>query len=354
MVDMFAVQDEIAREVAGALEAQLGGARTTLARRRAPDPEAHEFYSRGRYLWSKRTSEAHAQATAYYERAIARDSGYAEPYAGLADAYLTAYQFNLSSLPEAEVYSRLKWAAARALVLGDQSAEAHTSFAVALWWQRDWPGAERELRRAIELNPGNATAHGWYGLLLGGMGRVKEAVTQSDRATALDPFAVTILYNGALMHFLVRDDAGAIGLYRKSLAVDDTWAPSYAALALVLAHKGLDAEATRTAAKAVELGGRQLSSFLANLAYVRARRAEGRGGASARAGEVQPAGRVHDRARVRRHGPAGQRVRLARPEELAVAAPRGARRPGAGSGARGPTPYPALRSRCQGDGNPVG
>ena len=271
LVDMFAVQDEIAREVAGALEARLGGARTVLARRRAPDPEAHELYTRGRYLWSKRTKEAHEQAMQYYQRAIARDSGYAEPYAGLAAADLTAYQFNLSSLPEAEVYSRIKWAAERALALDDQSTEAHTSFAVALWWQRDWPGAERELRRAIELNPGNATAHGWYGLLLGGMGRVNEAVTQSDRATALDPFAVTILYNSALMHFLARDDDGAIGLYKKSLEVNDAWAPSYAALALVYAHKGMDAEATRAASKAVELGGRQLSWFLANLAYVHAR-----------------------------------------------------------------------------------
>ena len=103
------------------------------------------------------------------------------------------------------MYSRLKWAAERALALDDQSADAHTSFAVALWWQRDWPGAERELRRAIELNPGDVTARNWYGLLLSGMGRLREGVEQARRASELDPFSLSADYNHALLCYGARD-----------------------------------------------------------------------------------------------------------------------------------------------------
>jgi TolB-like protein/DNA-binding SARP family transcriptional activator/Flp pilus assembly protein TadD len=269
--NVIGVQDEIAREVSRALEVELGGARGALARRGTRDPQAYEFYRRGRYLWNKRTREAHEQAIAYYRRAIERDSGYADAYAGLADAYLTAYQFNVSTVPDSEVYTRIKWAAERALALDDRSADAHASFAVALWWQRDWPGAERELRRSIELNPGYATARSWYALLLSGMGRLDEAVQQSRHSSELDPFAVVVLDNAAWIRFLTRDYDGAIGLYSKSREINDSWAPGYAALSLVYAQKGMDEAATRAASKAVELGGRQVSAFEANLAYVHAR-----------------------------------------------------------------------------------
>jgi TolB-like protein/DNA-binding SARP family transcriptional activator/Tfp pilus assembly protein PilF len=269
--DAIGVQDEIAREVSRALEVQLGGPTGVAARRGTRDPEAYEYYRRGRYLWNKRTKDAHEQAIAYYRRAIERDSGYAAAYAGLSDAYLTAYQFNISTIPEPEVYSRIKWAAERALALDARSADAHTSFAVALWWQRDWPGAERELRRALELNPGYATARAWYALLLIGMGRLGEAVQQSRRASELDPFSVVVLDNTAWIRFLTHDVDGAIELYGKSLEINDAWAPGFSALGVIYAQKGMDDAAMRAASRAVELGGRQISSFQANLAYVHAR-----------------------------------------------------------------------------------
>ena len=269
-VNVIGVQEEIAREVSRALEVELVP-KGVAARRGTHDPQAYEFYRRGRYLWNKRTKAAHEQAIAYYQRAIQRDPGYADAYAGLADAYLTAYQFNISAIPEAEVYSRIKWAAERAVALDAQSADAHTSFAVALWWQRDWPGAEREIRRALELNPGYATARSWYALLLSGMGRLDEAVQQSRRASELDPFAVVVLDNAAWIRFLTHDPHGAIELYGKSLEVNDAWAPGYAALGVVYAHEGMDDAAMRAASKAVELGGRQISALQADLAYVHAR-----------------------------------------------------------------------------------
>jgi tetratricopeptide (TPR) repeat protein len=266
LVDVLGMQDEIAREVGRALEVELGG---RMEARGTRDPQAYEFYRRGRFLWRQRTKDGHELAMQYYHRAIERDSSYAEPYAGLADAYLTAYQFNLSTIPEAEVYSRIRWAAERALALDDQSADAHTSFAVALWSQKDWPGAERELRRAIELNPG--AARSWYAQLLSGMGRLDEAVEQSRHAAELDPLAPLTVLNHGSMCYLARDYDRAIAVLRDALEINDAWAGTYAALSLAYAQKGMDEAATRAASKAVELGGRQISSFLAGLAYVHAR-----------------------------------------------------------------------------------
>ena len=269
--DVIHVQDEIAREVSRALEVQIGGAAARpVARRGTQDPQAYEFYRRGRYLWGKRTKASTEQAIAYYQRAIERDSGYADAYAGLADAYLTAYQFKISPLSETEVYSRIKWAAERALALDANSADAHVSFAMALWWQRDWLGAERELRRALELNPGHG-ARGWYAQLLSGMGRVDEAVRQSRRGSELDPFSLLGTINGAAMLYLAHDYDHAIEQYQRALELNDAWAPTYSNLALAYSQKGMHEAATRAASKAVDLGGELLSEYQANLAYVHAR-----------------------------------------------------------------------------------
>jgi TolB-like protein/DNA-binding SARP family transcriptional activator/Flp pilus assembly protein TadD len=265
VIDVISAQDEIAREVGRALEVELGGRKRARGTR---DAQAYEFYRLGRFLWGKRTKDAQELALQYYQRAIERDSGYAEPYAGMADAYLTTYQFNLSRLPEAEVYSRMKWAAERALALDDQSAPAHTSFAMALWWQRNWPGAERELRRASELNPG--TALSWYAQLLSGMGRLDEAVQQSRRAAELDPLSPLTLLNYASMCYLARDYDRAIEVLLRALELNDAWAGTYTQLGLVYAQKGMYVDATRAASKAVALGGAQISSFQATVAYVHA------------------------------------------------------------------------------------
>ena len=274
LVDILAVQDEIAREVGRALEVELGEGNGVLTERGTRDPKAYELYRRGRFFWSNRTREGHELAIQYYRQAIERDSSYAEPYAGLADAYLTAYQFNLSSMPEAEVYSRIKWAAERALSLDDRSADAHTSFAIALWWQRNWPGAERELRRAIELNPGHATARGWYTMLLMGMGRLEEADQQSRRASELDPFAVLItLYRGTA-RYTARDYDGAIEQFRGALEINDSWAPTYAGLSLAYAQKGMHEAAIHAASKALEAAPRSTpllgDRLLADLAHAQA------------------------------------------------------------------------------------
>ena len=269
--NVIGVQDEIAREVGRALEVELGGAKGALVKRGTRDPQAYEYYRRGRFLWAKRTKEGHELAAQYYERAIGLDSNYAAPYAGLADVYLTAYQLNLSNLPDSEIYSRIKWAAERALALDDQSADAHASFAIALWWQRDWPGAERELRRAIELNPGYVTARTYYALLLSGMSRLDEAVEQSRRASELDPLGAFTIQNRASMLYAARMYDSAIEQFNRALELSGDWGNAYTRLSVAYAQRGMHAAATRAASKAVELGGTQTSDYLADLAYVHAR-----------------------------------------------------------------------------------
>lgn len=270
--DMFRVQEQIAREVVKALELELGQrGSTALVKRGTSDPEAYQLYRRGRFLWNTRTKEGHEQAIQYYRLAIKRDSSFADAYAGLADAYSTLYQLNLSTLPEAEIFSRKKWATERALALDDMSADAHVSFATLLQWQWNWPGAEREYRRALHLNPNHATAHSWYALLLMGMGekRTRDAREESRRAYEVDPFAVITGSNYGWQCYLARDFDCAIEQYQKAIEISPPYARGYSRLGLAYAQKGMLEEALRAMQKAVEIG-REHPDFAADLAYVQA------------------------------------------------------------------------------------
>ena len=272
LVDVFAVQEDIAREVGRALELKLVDRDHVPARRGTADPEAYELYLRGRHVWQTRTPEAHQRAIAYFQRAVERDSGYADAYAGMADVYLTGFQLNVAgfSESEADAYARLRWAAERAVALDDVSAEAHTSLGIAHWWRGDWVAAERELRRAIELNPGYATARTWYSLLLGGFGRFDEAVRESRRAWELDPFALVPSSNHGWALILARRYDEAIEQYRRTLELDDGWSMSHVGMGIAFDQKGMHAEAVRALRRAVELRPER-PEHRAKLAYVLAR-----------------------------------------------------------------------------------
>lgn len=265
----FRVQEEIARDVARALRLTLGDqARRFVARRGTSDPEAYELYRRGRFLWTLRTREAHEQAIGFFERAIARDSAFADAYAGLANAYLTSWQHNYSTRTEAEEFGRLRWAAERAIALDNESAEAHVSYAVALWWQKDWPGAERELRHAIALNPGYATARSWYSLLLRGMERGEEAREEARISNELDPLAVNVSKLHAWQCYLDRDYDCAVDRFTRALGVA-TYGGAWDGLARSYALKAMFDSALAAARKAVEVSP-QRPDFLADLAYIQA------------------------------------------------------------------------------------
>jgi TolB-like protein/DNA-binding SARP family transcriptional activator/Flp pilus assembly protein TadD len=272
--DVFRVQEQIAREVVRGLAVELGDReRTVLVKQGTRDPEAYQLFRRGRFLWNTRTRAGHEQAIEYYRQAIARDSTYADAYAGIAYAYLTEYQLNVSTLPEEELYARIKWAVERALTFDDRSADAHTAFATSLQWQRNWPAAEREFRRAIQLNPSNATARSWLGLLLSGLGKQDESVNESRRAHELDPFDLVPSSNYGWQCYLARDYDCAIQLQLRTIEIAPSWGRAYERLGLVYAQRRMLEQADSALRKAIDLSPERYD-FLADVAYVQALRGD--------------------------------------------------------------------------------
>lgn len=155
-------------------------------------PEAEQFYLKGRFYWEKRTPDGLNKAVDYFTQAIVHDSNYAPAYVGLADCYNLLREYTV--MPASEAYPRALAAAKRAVELDDSSSEAHASLAFALFYGNwDAASADREFRRAIELNPNSSVAHHWYATYLGALDQNTEALVEIQRAQALDPASKSIL-----------------------------------------------------------------------------------------------------------------------------------------------------------------
>ena len=218
--DILTLQSEVAWAIANQIRIQMTpGEQTRFGLARQVNPAAYEAYARGRYFWNKRTADGLHKAIAYFNEAIERDPGYALAHAGLADTYNVVAIFGL--LPSQDALSKAKIAATRALELDEGLAEAHTSLArIHENHDWDWSAAEREFRRAIELNPGYATAHDWYATYLSAHGRHEEALTESNKAHQLDPFSLTINTSvGMILAEGGREDL-AIERLRKTVEMD--------------------------------------------------------------------------------------------------------------------------------------
>jgi len=165
---------------------------------KAANSEAEQFYLQGRFYWNKRTPEGLNQALDAFTQALVHDPGYAQAYVGLADCYNLLREFSV--MPASEAYPRAFAAAKKAVELDDQSSEAHASLAfVSYYGLWDAATAEREFRRAIELNPYNATAHHWYATFLAAQGRLPESLAELERARAIDPSSRAILADQAVI-----------------------------------------------------------------------------------------------------------------------------------------------------------
>jgi serine/threonine protein kinase/TolB-like protein len=253
--DVLSLQGEIARTIADEVKANVTlDVQARLARARPVNHEANELYLKGRYLWNQRTPEGLRKSVECFQQALEKDPGYALAYAGLADSHL-----NLGSngvLPPKEAYPRARAAALKALELDDSLAEPHATLGMVMYdcdW--DYPAAEREFQRALELNPHYANAHHWYGFLLLTMGRLDEATTAIKRARQLDPLSPRINANVGLFLYLTRHYDEAIEELSKALELDPNHARTYDYLGWAYLQKGMYKEAVQAAQKGASLRG---------------------------------------------------------------------------------------------------
>src|SRR6478672_7194290 len=219
LTDIFAVESEIAKSVADALQVKLTGPeKSSMAKTPTVNPEAYELYLKGRFFWNKRSVVELRKAIEYFNQAIAKDPNYALAYAGLADSYLLLPVYGAASTQEAVPPARA--ALKKALELDDSLAEAHASSGLLDLTEVRLDRAITELERAIELKPNYATAHHWlmFGRLA--LGHLDQAVEDGKRALELDPLSLIINADFAWAYFCVRRFDEAERQARKTLEID--------------------------------------------------------------------------------------------------------------------------------------
>ncbi len=231
--DIFAFQDEISIKIIDRLRIKLlGEEKESLVKRYTENVEAYNLYVQGRWFWNKRTEEGLKKSTECFEQAIDKDPGYALAYAGIADAYnllpiYTAGQTN-------DAFPQAKEAALKALEIDETLAEAHVSLAwIKMNWDLEWEAAEKEFKRAIELNPSYATAHHWYALCLMWRARFDEAIKEITRALELDPLSLIINREVGRVYFHAGQDDRAIEAFKKTIEMDPNFSDAHKMLGLV-------------------------------------------------------------------------------------------------------------------------
>ena len=250
--DMHLWAETYERDVSEVLELQRAVA-TDIARRidvvvrpldrpRIVQPEAYGLYLKGRYAFYQYTSQGWQRAIEHFTRAIERDPTFASAYSGLADTYVVAGAYD--AIPADEALTRGKAAAAKALELDDRLASAHYALATAhTWYDWDWQSAEREFRRALELDPNDALGRNWHGGYLSLRRRHQEAIAEHERARDLDPLSLIVNANLARALYWARRYDEAITQARRTLELDPRFGIALFWLDGSLRHRGLLKEA---------------------------------------------------------------------------------------------------------------
>jgi len=272
MADIFALQEEIAREISDKLRLQLtGDEKKRLTKRATRNKEAYQLYLKGRYWLDKRIPEALSKAVEYFQQAIDKDPKYALAYSGLADCYTWLPTF--AFVPPKEAYPKAKEAALKALEIDDTLAEAHTSLAAVKGHQDwDWSGGERESQRAIALDPDCAMAHLWYGWTLVMTGRFEEGIPEVKRALELDPLSLNINWLLGVVSYLARQYDQAIEQYRKTLELDPNFSLAHSFLGVAYVHKSQYKEGIVELEKAVAISPMNVSLTCLGYGYAAAGR----------------------------------------------------------------------------------
>jgi TolB-like protein/Tfp pilus assembly protein PilF len=269
MTNLVSLPGEIARDVASKLRLSLSGTdEQRLAKNYTANPEAYQLYLKGRYHLNKRNEESLKRGIDYFQQALAKDPNYALAYSGLADCYSALGTVFISALPPKMAMVKMKVAAFKALELDDTLAEAHTSLADAKFrgdW--DWSGAEREFKRALELNPNYADAHALYSQYLVAMARFKESIAEGKRGQALEPVSPRASAILGLDYYFARQDDQAIEECQRALDLEPNFLFAHWLLGLAYANKSMPELAIAESQKAVELSGHSAGA-VAGLGHV--------------------------------------------------------------------------------------
>jgi TolB-like protein/DNA-binding winged helix-turn-helix (wHTH) protein/Flp pilus assembly protein TadD len=265
--DTLALQNKVARAIADQIRINLTPQeQAALKDVKVVNPQAYESYLKGRYFWNKRTADGLKVAMAYFNQAIEEDPKYAEAYSGLADTYALLGDWQYAVMTPREAFPKAKAAAIKALELDSALGEAHNSLAFVLeGFDWDFDSAGKEFRRAIELNPGYATAHHWYAWHLGLLGRYEEAIAEMKKAENLDPLSLIINADLAELLVLAHSYDESIQQSRKTIEMDPNFALAHNQLAQAYLQKHMYEEAVAEMQKAVQLSGGSPTS-IANLA----------------------------------------------------------------------------------------
>jgi TolB-like protein/Tfp pilus assembly protein PilF len=263
--DILTLQSDVAQAIARQIQIRLmPQARERLASSGSISPEAFEACLKGRYLWNQRTPQALQKSIRYFEKAIQIDPDCAAAYAGMADSYLTLQDDGL--LPTLKATAEAKRAAGEALRRDEMLAEPHISLAHAYFHEFNWPAAEREFKRGLELNPNYATGHFYFANYLLVRGQFQNALAEARHAKALDPVSLTAGSNTAMALYYGGQHDQAIAQCLQVLETDPTFARSYEDLGRAYWEKGMRREAIRAFKRAVTYSGRG-SLYMAELAH---------------------------------------------------------------------------------------
>ena len=266
MKDVFATQDEISKMIVDILKIKLSGKQDNQPSKSfTKNPDAYEDYLKGRYHWNTRTDEGIKKAIVYFEDAIRKDPNYAAAYSGLADTYLTLYDYELMSFDEST--SKAKDAAQRALKINANLAEAHNSLAHIDLHEWKWESAEEGFRKAIALDQSYVLAHHWFALCLTAIGKTNEAVTQMEKARELDPLSTRINADLGMAYLSDRRFDEAIEQEKKTLELNPKSAGARWIRGMAYQQKNMFQQAIKDYQDALELSHNN-PNFLAALGHV--------------------------------------------------------------------------------------
>lgn len=281
MRDVLVLESEVARSVARAIAVTLAPeVDARLARAGPVRPESYQDYLRGRYFWNRRTESALRQALGYFQQAVAADPAYAPAYSGLADCYWSLGASSVvGGLPPRQAMPEAKAAALKALEIDGSLAEAHTSLAqVHLLYDWDLAAAEKEFKRALELDPDYTAAHHWYSHCLLLLGRTEESLAESRRALELEPLHLVVNVHLGWHYLYARQYDKAIEQDLRTLELDPAFpqAQRYAAWAYL--QKGRNEEAIAGLRAVLSAVGRkpEVEAELGHALAAAGRRAEAR------------------------------------------------------------------------------